>query len=192
MSLAGFACFGGTSFFKLGQNRFSSATFKMKRAGKEVGFKILEDGNGTFIFSAREINGKKLCVIPMGKRTEKITKSSITKKFKLEDGKTHSIKIAGDGRISTGARQVQFSQVRQNPGGNNPSSEGFFSWLGNLVHDVATGIAAAFTWLTGGAGIFNLSGGGTITIVWGGDIEYNAGGGFKLEPGMEENPLVWY
>ena len=79
------------------------------------------------------------------------------------------------------------------PDEDDATTQGLFGWLGDLASDIVSGVGAALTWMVGGAGSFYFSGGGNIFIQNGGEIYYTYGsGGFKLEPGMEEDPRVWY
>jgi hypothetical protein len=99
--------------------------------------------------------------------------------------------ISAEAKISSNLKQVHFGSLEV-PGNNNPvSSQGFWDWLGGVVNDVLSGIGAVLTWMTGGEGFFKLSGGGELWIEKG-TIVYEPGIGLKLEPGMEEDPLVWY
>lgn len=166
-------------------------TFKMKSGKKEIGIKISEDATGSLLFTAREMQGGKLLVLPLGPPKGQTAKATYAKQFKTKNGSMFRLSLHSTGKITSDVRSIRFSDSRYEPGRGGASSQGFFSWLGNLVRDVATGIAAVFTWLTGNAAVLGLSGGGTI-IVSPSEISYQPGDGFMLEPGMEERPNIWY
>jgi len=79
------------------------------------------------------------------------------------------------------------------PGNDNENSaQDFWSWIGDKVNDIASGIAATWLYMRGQIGEFDTSNGGYIVMDGDtGSIDYQ-GGGFKLEPGMEEEGNVWY
>ena len=97
------------------------------------------------------------------------------------------------GAINTSLRGVDLTGVHyQNGHEDTASGQGFWSWLGDLVNDIATGIASQLTLITGDEGTFKYSNGGTTTVRPGAMTYDNGYSGFIAEPGLEEQPGVWY
>ncbi len=165
-----------------------SANLKITVGKRTVGLKISADSKGNVMASLRELNKKKMLVIPLGKPKGNVDSGRVTSQFKLRDGTRFSVFITREGVVSSDMKGVSFGDLEY------PSGEGFFGWLKGVVNDVVAVVGAAITFLTGQWGAFKLSSGGSIYVEGGnGMIEYDSGaGGFKLEPGLEENPNIWY
>ena len=172
----------------------SSVTYKLSIKGKEVGIKITENAKGQVILTAREIGGKKLFILPILPSKEVKEKNLYTKEFTLKDESRFSVSLINDGKLSSTMKGLKIDLMKYVPDEDDPTTQGFFGWLGGLASDIVSGVGAALTWMVGGEGIFHLSGGGNIFIRKGGEIRYDSTGGygFKLEPGTEEDPRVWY
>ncbi len=168
------------------------ARLKMTMGKRSLGLKISSDSEGNIYVSIRELNKRKLVVIPLGKPRGRASTRAIKEQFKLRDGAEITVNMSQFGVISSNLKEVMFGKVEtETPA---PSGEGLFAWLKDRANDAVAAIGAGLTYLTGQWGLFRLSGGGEIYVEGGnGTITYQAGaGGFKLEPGMEEKPNVWY
>jgi hypothetical protein len=177
-------------------NRGRSARLKMTYRGNTLGVKFSENRQGQIIVTLRQLGGDQLLAINMGTPKDQGGKEQFTANIKAENGNNFRIRMDNKANISSSLSGVRFDQIDYQPGdsrpGNNkPSGEGFFSWLGNLVHDALVVLGAGLAWLNGTGASFKFSWGGKLDIYRNGDIGYRASK-FKLEPGMEEDPLIWY
>ena len=170
----------------------SSVTYKLSIKGKEVGIKITENAKGQVILTAREIGGKKLFILPILPSKEVKEKNLYTKEFTLKDKSRFSVSLNDDGKLSSTMKDLKIDLMKYVPNEDDATTQGFFGWLGGLASDIVTGVAAAITWLGGNFGEYNLSGGGLLMIHLDGVTYFPGKGGFKLEPGIEEDPRVWY
>ncbi len=164
-----------------------TVTWKLIGKDRELGVKLSQTSKGFFLITLRDLKGKRLAVIPLGKPDGNVEQSKISKSFKLKDGSSFAVTVKGDATISSSLKAVTFGRPNHRPA---DTTQGFFSWLKDVVHDVGVAIAAGAAFLTGGFGEFTLKSGGHISVGAFGTIQYR--GGFKLEPGMEEDPTVWY
>jgi hypothetical protein len=174
-------------------SRENSVRFRIrsKDNGKELGLKIWADVKGRFILTIRELKGDRLIAIPLGKRKGTISENEVSKRFNPGQVSPFKVTMTRNAKITCDMDNIQFTKLTSSRD-EGPSSEGFWSWLGDVVHDVVTGVAAAITWLTGSKAVLRLSGGGRIEIGPGRFLYTPGGGGFMLEPGMEEDPTIWY
>ncbi len=165
-----------------------STSWKLQVKDKQLGLKVTQVSTGLIVISFRDLKGKKLALIPLGMPGGRSARGSVSWNFKPENRTGFSIEISGDGVISSDLRSIIFGEPDHSPGS---TSQGFFGWVKDVVHDVGVSIAAGAAYLTGGFGEFSLKTGGHISVGDGG-IGYSGGGGFKLDPGMEEDPNIWY
>jgi len=175
-----------------------NATFKLThKNGRALGFKVSEDSKGRLILSMRELNGKKLLAIPLGYANQGEPQENYTHKLKTDSRELIELRIDPKGTLWSNVAHMDLGPIDFINGDNKESSQGLFSFLGSVLSDIGSSIIAGIAWLTGGGAIVKFSWGGTLRIYpWtsqrAGDIVYSPNGGFKLEPGLEEDPTVWY
>jgi hypothetical protein len=178
-----------------------TARIKLSHGDKSLGLKISENRKGQVIVTMRQLGGKRLLACNLGRPNAASSREEYSGAFKLKDGKTVQLKLSRKAGFSSNLKGVKFEGLNyrsdnddsgsNRPGNNRPSGEGFFNWLSNLVNDVLVVIGAGLAWLTGGSVFLHFSSGSTIFVNYDGGVEYEPSN-FKLEPGMEENPLIWY
>ena len=183
-----------TSTHANGDKKTTSAKLKItNNEGSALGIKITEDSNGAIVMSLCEINGDNLLLIPLGLPKEGYSKDACTTTFKTKEGASINLELHRKGILTTSVEGIKFDPVQYFSDNDMTSSQGLFSWLGDLVHDAVVVIGAGLAWLTDSWVQFKLSGGGLIWVHGSNDIGIKFGNGnFKLEPGLEEDPTVWY
>jgi len=83
---------------------------------------------------------------------------------------------------------AKFGPLDYRPGKDNKNSaQNFWSWIGDKIRDIASGTTAAWCYLFGRMNDWDFSSSSGLGL----DPCF-PGGGFKLEPGMEEEGNVWY
>jgi len=195
-----------TSDFPPGADRTSrteeikvpSASLHLSIGSKSAGIKISKLKNGDYAITAREMGGSKLLAISV--KADKAESSVAKMTVKNENGSSFntSLRIGSDGNITCSPKwkDVKLGRTRYDQTKDEPNAQ---SWLADVFKDVAAVIVSVVNGLMGhesaipltnGKWVVSGSGGGSTTLsISNGEGQ---GGNFKLEPGLEGDPGIWY
>ncbi len=176
----------------------SSISIPVTYKGKSLGIKFTLINGDYVIGTLRVPNGKKVGHFYISGPTKTTEAKDASFTFKLASDSRAKVSVnTSKAIITTSVKGIKIGVPKFNDSqhDNIPSSQGFFNWLADRVRDVAAGIAVGIGYLTGDQVSAKTSSGGVIhTHVDsnGSTVSYNNGSGFMAEPGLEEQPGVWY
>lgn len=172
----------------------NSLSFRIRYKKKSLGVKFTIVDEKYVIGTVRIPEGKKIghfFITREGRTSTELSKSRYS--FPLKSGGKDVIFIdTKTGSIKTSLSGLDLSGVYYGGPADKPSGQGFWSWVGNLINDIASGIAAHLTLISGDEGTFKYSDGGTTEVEHGTMTYDNGRSGFIAEPGLEGQPGVWY
>lgn len=173
-----------------------SLAYKIRYGKESLGVKFTIVDRKFIIASVRIPEGRKIGHFFITRKSTSRSKTTSKSKysFPIQKGGRDVLFIdTKSGSLKTSLNGVDLSRVYYEDGaGESPSGQGFWSWVGDLINDIATGIAAQLTLITGDEGTFKYSDGGTTTVEPGKMTYDNGYSGFIAEPGLEGLPGVWY
>ena len=172
----------------------SSISMLLNYGGKSIGVKFTIVDKRYVVGTIRVPRGKKVeHFFIEGPSAREQSSSGTRKSVKMQDGSSGSVTVdSRKGTFTTSVKGATIGRVKFEDSKNDdiPSGEGFIQWLGDKIADVARAVAGGIAYLMNRKGLMGLSGGGNLdnsTIFY-----PNNSGGFMAEPGLEENPGVWY